>query len=150
MEEETLSRSDGPDLLSPPHVLAALMELFAGDKQQALSQQDQMIAHITACHQCRTAVMVLLSYAQEYDRRNDLSEEPTRELVTRFAHISRAIEMREAHEFERLAVYAETIHSEGQEQAAERYPALVAHLQICPECRSAVEATVAFLLEQHD
>jgi len=136
----------GPDLLVPPHVLSLLMELLAGDRQQALSQQEQLLAHLTTCHYCRTAVMVLLSYAQEYDRRNNNPEKPTRELLMRFAGISRAIEAGEAQEFERLGVYAETIVAEGQEKAAQRFPDVAAHLKTCPDCRSALEATVAFII----
>jgi hypothetical protein len=135
----------GPDLLVPPHVLPLLMELFAGDRQQALSQQEQLLAHLATCHYCRTAVMVLLSYAQEYDHRNNNPEEPTRDLLTRFADISRAIEAREAQEFERLGVYAEAIVAEGREKAAQRFPDVAGHLKICPDCRSAVDATVAFI-----
>ena len=135
----------GPDLLVPPHVLPLLMELFAGDRQQAFSQQEQLLAHMATCHYCRTAVMVLLSYAQEYDHINNDSEKPTRDLLTRFADISRAIEAREAQEFERLGVYAEAIVAEGREKAAQRFPDVAAHLNICPDCRSALEATVAFI-----
>ena len=68
----------GPDLLVPPHVLPLLMELFAGDIRQASSQQEHLLAHLATCHYCRTAVMVLLSYAQEYDHINNNSEKPTR------------------------------------------------------------------------
>ena len=135
----------GPDLLVSPHVLPQLMELFAGDIQQALSQQEQLIAHITTCHYCRTAVMVLLSYAQEYDHRYN-PEEPDHDLIERFAAISRKIEAREAQEareFERLGAYAETIVNEGQEKAAQRFPEVAVHLNNCPDCRRAIEAAVA-------
>ncbi len=89
----------GPDLFVPPHVLSILMELFAGERQQALSQQEQLLEHLAACHYCRTAVVVLLGVAQEYDRRNNDPEESAHDLLIRFANISRAIE---AHEYERL------------------------------------------------
>src|SRR6266851_5062601 len=135
----------GPDLLVPPHVLPLLMELFAGDREQALSQQERLLAHIATCHYCRTAVMVLLSYAQEYDHINNDSEKPTHELLTHFANISRAIETCEAQEFERLGVYAEAIVAEGRKKAARRFPSVATHLKICPDCRSAVDATVAFI-----
>jgi hypothetical protein len=145
MEEEKaqIITKVGPDLLVSPHVLAELIELFAGDRQQAVLQQEQLLAHLTACHYCRTAIMVLLSYAQEYDRRNNNPEEPARDLLKRFADISCAIEAREAREFERLAAYAEAIVAEGRAKAAQRFPAVAAHLNICPDCRSAIEATVA-------
>jgi hypothetical protein len=134
----------GPDLLVSPHVLPQLMELFAGDTQQALSQQKQLIEHIATCHYCRTAVMVLLSYAQEYDRRYN-PEEPAQDLLERFATISRKIEAREAREFERLGAYAETIVNEGQEKAAQRFPDIAAHLNNCSDCRRTIEATIAFI-----
>ena len=145
MEEEKAKviTAVGPDLLVSPHILPVLMELFAGDSQQALSQQEQLLAHLTTCHYCRTAVMVLLSYAQEYDRRNNDPEEPTRDLLKRFADISRTLEAREAREFELLAAYAEAIVAEGREKAAQRFPDVEARLNICSDCRSALEATVA-------
>jgi hypothetical protein len=122
-----------------------LMELFAGDIQQASSQQEHLLGHLATCHYCRSAVMVLLSYAQEYDRRNNNPEAPTRDLLARFADISRTIEAREAQEFERLGAYAEAIVAEGREKVAQRFPDVAAHLKICPDCRSALDATVASL-----
>jgi len=135
----------GPDLLVSPHVLPLLMELFAGDRQLAHTQQEQLVAHLETCHYCRTAVMVLLSYAQEYDHINNNPEEPTRDLLARFAHISRLIEACEAREFERLGAYAEAIVNEGRKKAARRFPDVAAHLKMCADCRSMIEATVAFI-----
>lgn len=135
----------GPDLLVSPHVLSLLMELFAGDRRQALTQHKQLVAHLEACHYCRTAVIVLLSYAQEYDHRNNNTEEPTHDLLARFAKISCVIEAREAQEFECLGVYAESIVNEGREKAAQYFPDVAFHLNICPDCRSAIEATVALI-----
>jgi hypothetical protein len=135
----------GTKLLASPHVLPVLMELFAGDKQQALMQQEQLLAHLTTCHYCRTAVIVLLSYAQEYDRRNNDPEAPTRDLLKRFADISRTLEAREAREFERLAAYAEAIVADGREKAAQRFPDVATHVNICGDCRSALDGTVASL-----
>jgi len=145
MEEDKAKviKAVGPDLLVSPHILPLLIELFAGDDQQAVSQQEQLLTHITTCHYCRTAVMVLLGYAREYDRRNNNPEEPTRDLLACFANISRAIEVREAQEFERLGVYAEAIMVEGREKAAQCFPGIAAHLKICSDCRSALDATVA-------
>ena|ERR1700730_5031994 len=147
MEEEKAKviTAVGPDLLVSPHILPQLMELFAGDSQQALSQQEQLLAHLTTCHFCRTAVMVLLSYAQEYDRRNNNPEEPTRDLLKLFANISRTLDAHQGREYERLAVYAETIVVEGADKAAQRFPDVAAHINICADCRSAIDATVASL-----
>ncbi len=136
----------GPDLFVPPHVLSVLIELFAGEKQQALSQQEQLLEHLAACHYCRTAVVVLLSIAQEYDRRNNDPEEPAHDLLMRFANISRTIEARE---YECLGAYAEAIAAEGRDKAELRFPEVASHLRICLGCRSALEATVAFITESN-
>jgi hypothetical protein len=143
-DNTTIMSEVGPDLFVPPHVLPALMELFAGERQQAFSQQEQLLAHLATCHYCRTAVIVLLSIAQEYDRRNNDQEEPARDLLERFASINCTVE---AHEYERLGAYAEAIVAEGRNKADLRFPDVVAHLSICPECRSALEATVASITE---
>ena len=140
----------GPDLSAPPHVLPLLLELFVGERQQALSQQEQLLKHLAICHYCRTAIVVLLSVEREYDRRNNDAEEPACDLIMRFVHISEEIEAREAHEIERMGAYAEAIVSEGRERAAQRFPDVAAHLRICPDCCSALEATVAFITETEE
>jgi hypothetical protein len=144
----TVMSKIGPDLLVPPHVLPVLMELFGGERQQALSQQEQLLAHLAICHYCRTTVVVLLCAAQEYDRRNNNPEEPTRDLIMRFADITREIEACEAREYESMGAYAEAIVSEGRERATQLFPDVATHLSICPDCSSALEATVAFITEK--
>jgi hypothetical protein len=140
----------GPDLFVAPHVLPLLMELFVGERQQALLQQERLLAHLATCHYCRTAVIVLLSLAQEYDRSNNDSEEPAQDLLERFATISRKIEAREADSYERLGAYAEAIIAGGLERADQLFPDVAAHLRICPDCRSAVDATVSLLTESEE
>jgi uncharacterized protein YigA (DUF484 family) len=149
-DNATVMPEVGPDLLVSPHILPALMELFAGERQQVLSEQEQLFAHLATCHYCRTAVMVLLSQELEYDRRNNDAEETTRDLLMRFANINRSIEAREAQEYERLGAYAEAIVDEGRDRAALRFPEVAAHLKVCSDCRSALEATVVFITEPEE
>lgn len=140
----------GPDLLSPPHILPMLMELLAGDSPPDLSQQEQLFAHLATCHYCRTAVLFLLKVAQGYDRLNNNPEKPIRDLLARFENISREAEAREAREsweFERMGAYTEATVAVGQEKADQAFPDIVAHLQICPDCRSTVQTTVAAITE---
>src|SRR5450755_3138421 len=91
-DNATIISEVGPDLFVPPHVLPVLMELLGGDRQQSLSQREQLLAHLAICNYCRTAVVLVLNVAQKYDRRSNDSEEPTRDLLMRFANISREIE----------------------------------------------------------
>ena len=81
---------------------------------------------------------------QEYDRRNHEPGDVAPDLLTRFAALDGKIE---AHRYERLAVYAETIVSSGRDKAAERFPELSAHLDACSDCRVVVDETVAFIME---
>lgn len=143
----------GPDLLAPPHILPVLMELLAGDRPPDLSQQEQMFSHLAKCHYCRTTVVFLLKVAQGYDQINNNPEEPIRDLLARFESISReaeAQEAQEAWEHERTGAYAEAIVAEGQEKADQLFPDIAAHLRICPDCRSVVEATVADITESEE
>ena len=140
----------GPDLLTPPHILPVLMELLAGDSPPDLSRQEQLFAHLAKCHYCRTAVVFLLKVAQGYDYINNNPQEPIRDLLTQFENISRdaqAREAREAWEFERMGAYAEAIVAVGQEKADLSFPDVAAHVQICPDCLSAIQATVAAITE---
>src|SRR5690348_7195559 len=118
MKEDRLAAITGfsPDLLLSPHVLPLLMELFAGERPQVIVPVEQLLDHLKICHYCRTAVVVLLGFAGEYDRRNNDSQEPALGLLKRFADISREIEACEALIYERLGAYAEFRTKEGQDK----------------------------------
>ncbi|HEY5001659.1 MAG TPA: hypothetical protein VII61_00805 [Ktedonobacteraceae bacterium] len=143
-DNTTVLTNIGPDLFEPPHILPALMELFAGAKQQTPLPQEHFLAHLTSCHYCRTAIVVLLDIAQEYDCRNNNNETFAHDLLRRFANIQTLIE---AHKYEQLGTYAEAIVAEGHAKASLRFPVIAAHLKICFDCRSMLEATVDFITD---
>src|SRR5947209_15810246 len=95
-----------PDLLTPPHVVDELFHLIEGELPLALSQQEQLVAHLTECRYCRTALIVLLSAEQEYERSNPSPESSIQDLLTRFVEIHHEIE---AQDYEHMGAYAETI-----------------------------------------
>ena len=133
-----------PDLFVPPHIAGKLVDLVAGEWQPDLSQQEQLVAHLTECHFCRTALIVLLSAGQEYERSNCYPEGPAHDLLMRFVTIHEEVEVQE---YEQMGAYAEAIVAEGREEAEKRFPVLAEHIRRCPGCKSTVEETVAFLKE---
>lgn len=133
-----------PDLLVPPHIVDKLIHLVVGEWQPDPSQQQQLVAHLTECPYCRTALIVLLSAEQEYERSDSYPEEPMHDLVMRFVTIHHEIE---AQEYERMGAYAEAIVAQGREEADKRFPVLAEHIRRCPSCKSTLEETVAFLKE---
>ena len=133
-----------PDLLVPPHIVSELFHLVRGKWQPDLSQQEQLVAHLTECPYCRTALIVLLSAEQEYERSNGYPEVPVRNLLMRFVTIHHEIEVLE---YERMGAYAEAIVAEGKERADKRFPILAEHIRRCPSCKSTLEETLAFLKE---
>lgn len=135
----------GPDLLVPPHILSTLIELLGGDSLHNLTQQEQMIEHLSVCHYCRTAIVIVLNVAQEYDRRNNESETPSRDLLARFASISREIEACKEPEYELMGAYAETIIAKGREEASKEFPTLSEHIKRCRSCQSTLNDTLTFL-----
>jgi hypothetical protein len=144
-DNATIISEVGPDLFVPPHVLPVLMELLGGDRQQSLSQREQLLAHLAICNYCRTAVVLVLNVAQKYDRRSNDSEEPTRDLLMRFANISREIEECGVQDYELMGAYAEAIIAEGREEADKRFHTLGEHIKRCRSCESALEDTLTFL-----
>ena len=143
-DNTTVLANTGPNLFEPPHILPALMELFAGEKQQTPLSQEHLFAHLISCQYCRAAIVVLLDIAQEYESRNDTVETLAHDLLIRFANIQTLIE---AHKYEQLGAYAETIVAAGRIKADQRFPVLATHLKICFDCRSMLEATVDFIAE---
>lgn len=133
-----------PDLLVSPHIVAKLIQLVVGEWQPDPVQQEQLIAHLTECPYCRTALIVLLSAEQEYEKLNISPESSARNLLARFVTIHHEIE---AQEYEQMGAYAEAIVAEGREKADERFPILAEHIEKCPGCKSTLEETLAFLNE---
>jgi hypothetical protein len=136
-----------PDLLVPPHIVGELIHLVRGEWQPDPSQQEQLVAHLTECRYCRTALIVLLSAEQEYERSNSYPEAPVRNLLARFVTIHHEIEVLE---YEQMGAYAEAIVAEGKEKADKRFPILAEHIRRCPGCKSTLEETVAFLNEHEE
>ena len=53
-----------PDLLVQPHIVDKLFHVIVDRWQPDPSQQEQLVAHLTECLYCRTALIVLLSAEQ--------------------------------------------------------------------------------------
>jgi uncharacterized protein YbaR (Trm112 family) len=133
-----------PDLLVSPHIVGELIRLVVGEWQPDPSQQEQLIAHLTGCPYCRTALIVLLSAEQEYEKLNDYPEVSARNLLARFVTIHHEIE---AKDYEQMGAYAEAIVAGGRKKADKRFPILAEHVRRCPGCKSTLEETLAFLNE---
>jgi len=136
-----------PELLVPPHIVGKLIDLVVGERQPDPSQQEELIAHLTECSYCRTALIVMLSAEQEYERSNSFPEASIRNLLTRFVTIHHEIEVRE---YEHMGAYAEAIVSEGRALADKHFPILAEHIRKCLSCKSTLEETVAFLNESEE
>src|SRR5258708_22687063 len=79
-----------PDLLVPPHIVSELIHLVRGEWQPDLSQQEQLVAHLTECPYFRTPLIILLSAEQEYDRSTGYPQVPPHNLLIRFVTIHHA------------------------------------------------------------
>lgn len=135
-----------PDLLVPPHIAGELIHLVRGEWQPDPAQQEQLVAHLAECPYCRTALIVLLSAEQEYEKSNSYPEAPARNLLKRFVTIHHELE---AQEYEQMGAYAEAIVAKGRAEADKRFPVLAEHIRRCPGCKATLEETVAFLREVH-
>ncbi len=146
MEEKKATVMDKvrPDLLVPPHIVGKLIHLVVGKWQPDPAQQEQLVVHLTECPYCRTALIVLLSADQEYERLNISPEAPVHNLLTQFVTIHHEIE---AQDYEHMGAYAEAIIAEGREEADKRFPVLAEHVRRCSSCKSTLEDTLAFLNE---
>jgi hypothetical protein len=133
-----------PDLLVPPHIVDELFHLVVGEWQPDSAQQEQLVVHLAECPYCRTALIVLLSADQKYERLNSSSEAAAHNLLTRFVTIHHEIE---AQDYERMGAYAEAIIAKGREEADKLFPVLAEHIRRCSSCTSTLEDTLAFLNE---
>ena len=146
MEEKKASVLDKvrPDLLVPPHIVGQLIHLVVGEWQPDPSQQEQLVVHLTECPYCRTALIVLLSTDQEYERLNSSPEASAHNLLKQFVTIHHEIE---AQDYELMGAYAEAIIAKGRNEADKRFPVLAGHVKRCSSCASTLKDTLAFLSE---
>ena len=149
MEEKKATVMDKvcPDLLVPPHIVGKLIHLVVGEWQPDHSQQEQLVVHLTECPYCRTALIVLLSAEQKYERLNSSPEAPARNLLTQFVTIHHEIE---AQDYEHMGAYAEAIIAKGREEADKRFPVLAEHVRRCSICTSTLEEILTFLNEPEE
>ena len=146
MEENKATVMDKvrPDLLVPPHIVGKLFHLVAGEWKPDASQQEQLVVHLTECHYCRTALIVLLSADQGYERLNSSPETPAHNLLMQFVTIHHEIEVQD---YEHMGAYAEAIIAKGREEADKCFPILAGHVKRCSSCASTLKDTLAFLNE---
>lgn len=149
MEEKKAAVMDKvhPDLLVPPHVVGELIQFVTGEKQPDISPLEQVAAHLTECPYCRTALIVLLSASQEYERLNAPSETTLHDLLTKVAGIHLEIE---ALGYEQVAAYAEAIVAKGKVEADELFAVLAEHVKKCQSCEAMLEEMLDFLHETED
>jgi hypothetical protein len=149
MEEKKVTIMDKvrPDLLVPPHIVGKLIHLVVGEWQPDHSKQEQLVVHLTECPYCRTALIVLLSADQEYERLNSSPEAPVHNLLTQFVTIHHEIE---AQDYEHMGAYAEAIIAKGREEADKRFPVLAEHIRRCSSCTSTLEEILTFLNEPEE
>ena len=147
MNEKQASVMDKVHLFVAPHIVDKLIDLVGGEWQPDVSQQEQLIVHLTECRYCRTALIVLLSADQEYEKVDSYPEAPIHNLLTQFVTIHHEIE---AQEYEHLGAYAEAIVAQGREEADKTFPILAEHIRKCPSCKSTLEETLAFLNETEE
>jgi hypothetical protein len=136
-----------PDLLVAPHIVGQLVHLVVGEWQPDPSQQEQLVVHLTECPYCRTALIVLLSADQEYERLNSSLEAPVHNLLTQFVTIHHE---KETHDYEHMGAYAEAIIAKGREEADKRFPVLAEHVRRCWSCTSTLGEILDFLNEPEE
>jgi hypothetical protein len=136
-----------PALLESPHIADQLLQLLLGEWQPDPSQEEQLTTHFIACSQCRTALILLLSTEQKYERLSNCAEDATHDLLMRLVSIHHKLEARNA---ELLGAYGEAIVSHGREEADQRFPILAEYIRKNPEYQSRLEETLAFLHEFQD
>src|SRR5260221_14251476 len=107
-----------PDLLVPPHIVSELIHLVRGEWQPDLSQQEQLVAHLTECPYCRKALIVLLSAEQEHEGSSGYPESPVHNLLMGFVIIHHEIE---AQDYEEIGSYAPAIVEQGKEKDDKRF-----------------------------
>lgn len=136
-------------LLEPPHVLRTLIEFMVGVRQHNFVQQEQqeLVAHVVACEYCRTAIIIMLTAAKEYEQSSEHPDTYVYDLLERFVGIHQKIQ---SLELEQMGAYAEALVAHKEEEANRRFPALAKHISTCPDCQAALEDTVAFLHEANE
>lgn len=133
-----------PELFAPSHYGSRLIHLLVGDWRPDVIEREALVTHLAECEPCRMAFVVLLVAEQEYERSYDPAEVTIRNLLARIVKMQEEMSLQG---YELRGAYAEMIVSEGETEAAKRFPILAAHAKDCSVCREAIDDTVSFLQE---
>jgi hypothetical protein len=144
MEEHNASVMDKiqHDLLVSPHIVSELFRLITGQWQPNAAQQEQLIAHLMTCQDCRVTLISLLS--AELAQLNNSSEGPLQNILGQFVAIHHTLE---GLGYEQMGAYAETMIAQGQGEADKRFPLLAKHICNCSGCKATLADILAFLRE---
>lgn len=131
-----------PDLLKPPHVSEALIDLVLFAQEPGPSQLSQLISHCAECEYCRTTLIILLLAESKRDQLEGVSEVAIGELLKRFITIHQQLQSTGN---EQMCAYAEAIVASGKDEASKCFPVIAEHTSVCRRCRSALDDIVAFI-----
>lgn len=133
-----------PDLLEKPHIVTKLIDMITDDWQPDATQHEHMVAHLLACSECRTAIILLLSAFHKYERKSHNPEKPAQGLLQKFVALHHEIE---AQNHEQMGAYAEMIVDKGRRKADKHFPLFARHVKICSACQATLKETIAFIKE---
>lgn len=143
-EKPIVMEKTHPELFAPPHIAGKMFQIILGDWQPNSTEQNQLIDHLLRCHDCRTAVKILLSIEPEDTKIKGDPKTPASDVRLLFEEIIDSIDEKE---YQNLSAYAEKVHNEGREEADQLFSTFSSHLNSCPNCQIALHEILRFLNE---
>jgi hypothetical protein len=124
------------------HTPGILLALVTGAWKPTPLERQHLLEHLLTCVPCRVMLGAsVILYAEK-----ESAKEQAQEVVDAFrASLQEALH---GIDFQnKLSAYIDMLEAQGEEQADEHFPDLVAHLKRCQVCRDVVEDTVCLLQE---
>lgn len=123
------------------HIYAELLGLLSGENVLMATERHHVNEHLAQCIECQIVMAKYLVNALSYLEKHRQEGTRTQAALEKLSRLTHKTLKRD------VPAYAEVSENQGEDKAKDRFPFLAAHLEMCEECREAVQDVRKWLRE---
>jgi predicted anti-sigma-YlaC factor YlaD len=124
------------------YVLEIFIDIVTGEQRPTASEMEEVLEHLIACVSCQVMLGTYAVLQGQRDRSNRYAHEAIDAFRSSLAETLHATRFQND-----MSAYIEVLEAQGEAEAHEQFPVVVAHLQWCKACRDTVQEARLLLHE---
>lgn len=131
-----------PENAKEPHIYTELLGFLSGEYILTPSERRRVNVHLGECIECQTLMGKYLVDAVTYLKEHGQAATQVQVALQKLSKLTHKTLKRD------IPAYAEIAESQDKDKVRERFPFLAAHIEICEECRLAIQDIREWLREE--